>query len=82
MTNPENAVWRELCEQALLEHDPELLKPLIHKCEAAIIGRLHEIRNNVGHEEELPAIYAAQRMLRALQIERLHYPPTPPKSSP
>ena len=65
-------------EEALIEFDSELLQKKIEATENAIFLRFQELAgtNGQAHGERL-ALNDALRALRALQVNRLHYPKVP-----
>ena len=70
--------WQKPYQEALLEFDPHNLEEKILAAEHAIFLRFQELAsvNGLGTDERV-ALNDALRALRALQIDKLHYPKLP-----
>jgi len=60
-------MWVKRVENALLELDPKKLYERIRTAEAAIDGRIFDLRNESDHHEERSRMADAQRTLNALR---------------
>jgi hypothetical protein len=70
--------WQKPYQEALLEFDPDNLKEKVLTTETAIFLRFLELaRVNGQATDERVALNDALRALRALQVEKLHYPKLP-----
>jgi len=78
MTDFKFPSWQKPYQEALIEFDPEILRKKIEATENAIFLRFQELAgmNGQSHGERV-ALNEALRALRALQVERLHYPKIP-----
>jgi hypothetical protein len=75
MTNLPYPSWQKPYHEALLEFGPEKLEEKIMTAETAIFQRFQELtRANGMTSDERGALNDA---LRALQVEKLHYPKLP-----
>ena len=59
--------WFELYSSAVLESDPDLLNKRVDAAEAAILGRLEDLRYDSDHHEERQLIDGARRTLSFLR---------------
>jgi hypothetical protein len=66
--------WQKLCQEALLEAEPEKLEAKIHLAEWRIFKRLQTISADSDHYEERSAIADALNALRFLKRDTLKYP--------
>ena len=69
-----NDNWRQLVGEALLESDPVKLRPLIDASQFAIVERLRALKDADNAAVEREDLHEGIRILRRLQVERLHYP--------
>jgi hypothetical protein len=70
--------WQKPYHEALLAFEPEKLEEKIMAAEKAIFLRFQELaRVNGQATDERGALNDAVRALRALQVEKLHYPRLP-----
>jgi hypothetical protein len=78
MTDFKYSSWQKPYQEALIEFEPELLQEKIEATENAIFLRFQELAgtNGQAYGERL-ALNDALRALRALQVDRLHYPKVP-----
>ena len=83
MTNLLRYSWQKPYQEALLEFDPHNLEEKILAAEHAIFLRFQELGsvNGQGADERI-ALNDAVRTLRALQIDKLHYPTVPGEALP
>ena len=81
MANLEYPSWQKPYRDALLEPDPEKLRPKMDAAENAIFLRMQEIAGGSDSHGERRAIQEALSALRSLQIERLNYPKLPSEST-
>jgi len=67
--------WRILCEAAVCETNPTVLKQLVHETEDALFRRLLELsRDSAAPKEEACEIIEAADTLRKIKTERLDWP--------
>ena len=74
--------WRHLVSEALLEFDPVKLRTIIDACQAAIVERLRVLKYVDNCATEREELFEGIRILRKLQVERLHYPVRPAARAP
>jgi hypothetical protein len=66
--------WKASLDEALLEFDPNKLRPKIYEIEVLIFKRLQELELNNCGAGERQAIQDALQAVRTLMQERLQFP--------
>ena len=66
--------WKAFLDEALLEFDPNKLRPKIYEIEVLIFKRLQELELNNYGAGERQAIQDALQAVRTLKQERLQFP--------
>lgn len=69
--------WQQLVSEAMQESDPVKLRPIIDACQAVIVERLRALKHIDTAALERQDLIEGIRVLRGLQVERLHYPARP-----
>jgi hypothetical protein len=72
--------WRKLCQEALIELDPDKLKERVLIAEAAVYVRLQELAQSPDGQEERQALIDVTSSLRYLKRDVLKYPDWEPLS--
>jgi hypothetical protein len=72
--------WQKLCQEALVELDPEKLKERVSIVEAAVYVRLQELAQNPDAQDERQALIDVTSSLRYLKRDVLKYPDWEPLS--
>jgi hypothetical protein len=72
--------WQKLCQEALVELDPEKLKERVSIAEAAVYVRLQELAQNPDAQDERQALIDVTSSLRCLKRDVLKYPDWEPLS--
>ncbi len=72
--------WQKLCQEALVELDPEKLKERVLIAEAAVYVRLQELAQGPDGQEERQALIDVTSSLRYLKRDVLKYPDWEPLS--
>jgi hypothetical protein len=66
--------WQKLCQEALVELDPDKLKERVLIAEAAVYVRLQELAQSPDGQEERQALIDVTSSLRYLKRDVLRYP--------
>jgi hypothetical protein len=66
--------WREVFQSVTQDLDSCELQSRIFEIESAIFNRIQELSGTPDSSAERREIGEALRMLRCLQVEKLHYP--------
>ena len=77
---PNSFSWKEPYLAALKESDKEKLTELVGAAEDAIFRRLQELSALSGHGSEREELKTASEGLLMLQVERLGWPSSVPRS--
>ena len=72
--------WQKLCQEALVELDPQKLKERVLIAEAAVYVRLQELAQGPDGQEERQALIDVTSSLRYLKRDVLKYPDWEPLS--
>lgn len=67
MDEAKSQSWYQLCAAAVMELDPQQLMARVDVAEAAIQGRLRDLRHDSDHHEERQRMEDAQRTLAFLR---------------
>ena len=66
--------WQKLCQEALIELQPDKLRERIEVAEAAVVARLQELANATDGQVERQALLDVTSSLRFLKRDSLKFP--------